>query len=340
VDHSEVTDNFEALLQQFARKRILLLGDLVLDRYWWGDAFRLSPEAPVPVLLKRKVDAKPGGAANTAVNLVSLGADVEVLGAVGADAEARELQQALKVSGIRRVELVELSNRPTTTKTRLIAGHQHIVRVDEEEVSPLPQEYVDQVCATVRERLPDVDAIVLSDYAKGFLTPVLLQTVLKEARAAGVPTFADPKGLDVERYREVAYLKPNRMEAGQLAGMRARNHEDTLAAGRELRRRLPETNLLVTEAADGMTYFGTDGSEVHLAGMPQQVFDITGAGDTVMAAFALAVISGVEIREAIWIAIQAANIAIKVMGAARVTARELWQALEQYPIPSRGGLGV
>jgi D-beta-D-heptose 7-phosphate kinase/D-beta-D-heptose 1-phosphate adenosyltransferase len=324
-------------IEAFVGQRVLVLGDLVLDRYWRGAANRLSPEAPVPVLLKQSVDAKPGGAANTAANLASLGADVEIHGAVGHDTAASELREALQASGVNRLRLLTLPGRPTTTKTRIVASHQQVVRLDEEETTPLADADAGTVRAQIRESLPQAAAVVVSDYAKGFLTPALLRGVLDDARAAGVATFIDPKGADHTRYRGAAYLKPNRPETGILAGQPARNHRETLAAARVLRSRLPGTNLLVTEAEDGMTFLGTDGAEIHVARPARQVFDITGAGDTVLAAFSLAIVSGWTPEKAVWLATVAAEIAIATFGAARVSLDQLRSAMmsEAAPVSAR-----
>jgi D-glycero-beta-D-manno-heptose-7-phosphate kinase len=312
-----------SLLSRFSQQRLLVTGDLILDRYWWGEASRLSPEAPVPVLLKKRVSALPGGAANTAANIAALSAQVEVLGVLGDDDAGRELLALLAERGMGASAVQREAGRPTTTKTRLIAGNQHLLRVDEEEHAPLPAELLAQLATSAAALMASVHAVVVSDYAKGLCAPAFLQSLLSAARAQQRPSFLDPKGSDAERYRGVDYLKPNRLELGILAGRSVRNHAETLEAGRSLRDRLTGTNLLVTEAADGMTYFGADGQEHHVQSEARRIFDITGAGDTVMATFAVAITAGAHPKEAMELASAAAAIAITQQGCATVSVDQL-----------------
>ncbi len=315
------------LVEAFSSLKIIAIGDVILDRYWWGEASRLSPEAPVPVLLKRKVTALPGGAANAAANVAALGARVELMGVVGEDPEARELRGALAEKGIGVAALVSSPDRPTTTKTRLIAEHQQLLRVDEEETSAIDGLLAARVLQGFAEQLSTADAVIISDYAKGLLTGDLLSHLIAEANRAGKPAFIDPKGHDPLRYRGANFLKPNRLELGILAGRPVRSHEDTLIAGRHLRDLLGGVNLLVTEAAEGMSFFGAAGEEFHVPSHSRQVFDITGAGDTVIASFALAVAAGASIPDAMRLASLAAEITIAKVGAATVSPGELNQAL-------------
>lgn len=315
------------LVDSFHKLKIIVVGDIVLDRYWWGEASRLSPEAPVPVLVKKNTTARPGGAANTAANVAALGASVELIGLVGEDREADELQQALAQEAIASTGLLRSPSRPTTTKTRLIAGHQHVVRLDEEETAPISNELAGSIAASFTAQIAGSSAVLISDYAKGLLTPYLLGLLLEAARQAAKPVFVDPKGLDIVRYQGATCLKPNRLELGLLTGQSIRNHSETLAAGRHLRDQLNGTNLLVTEAADGMTYFAANGEEFHSASQSRQVFDITGAGDTVLAAFSLSMAAGATVPDALRIASLAAGISIATLGAATVSPQQLRDAL-------------
>jgi rfaE bifunctional protein kinase chain/domain len=320
-----------SLETSFRAQRVLLVGDLILDRYWWGTASRLSPEAPVPVLLKQRATFRPGGAANAAANVAALGARAELIGMIGADEAGEELRRVLRVEGIGEEGLVVVPGRPTTTKTRLIAGHQQLVRVDEEECGPVTGVVAEQVLQAVGARLAGASALLVSDYAKGLLSREMVQALLGRAREAGVPSFVDPKAMDWERYRGATYLKPNRGELGLLCGRAVRDHAETLEAGRwlrdQLRDQLGGTNLLVTEAADGMTLFAASGEEWHCVHPPREVYDITGAGDTVLAAFALSIGAGMSGVEAMRVASVAAGITIGVMGAATVSAAALEREL-------------
>lgn len=312
------------ILKKFPGQRILVLGDVILDWYWWGQASRLSPEAPVPVVRKQRTTLQPGGAGNTAANLAALGARVSLFGVTGLDSYARELEAALDAYGIETSGLVEDHSRPTTTKTRVIAAHQQVVRIDEESTEPISAFIADAILATLKQSLGDADAVVASDYAKGFLTPRLLKGVIGEARRAGKRVFADPKGADASRYQGVFLLKPNRLELGLLNGLPpATTHDETLAAGSRLAASMPGTHILVTEGSEGMTLFAGSHAPEHVAPTPRQVFDVTGAGDTVLAVVAMAVTAGASWSQAMQLAAEAAGIAIGQMGSVAVSLDQL-----------------
>jgi D-beta-D-heptose 7-phosphate kinase/D-beta-D-heptose 1-phosphate adenosyltransferase len=311
-----------SLLDQFATRRLLVLGDVILDRYWWGDSQRLSPEAPVPIVRMQRSTVRAGGAANTAANLVSLGASVELFGVTGADQAAAELRSVIEQAGIRTF-LEADATRPTTTKTRVVALHQQVVRVDQEETEPVAEEFASRIAGKIVERIPQCEAVVFSDYAKGFLTPSLTRQVIAAARQAGVLTFIDPKGAGYEAYMGCSVLKPNRAELALLTHQPVRNHGEALAAGRRLRSMMPGTAILVTEGAEGMTWFAPDGAETHADSIVKQVFDVTGAGDTVLAVVALAITAGASPREALDLASRAASIVVGAVGTATVTREQL-----------------
>jgi D-beta-D-heptose 7-phosphate kinase/D-beta-D-heptose 1-phosphate adenosyltransferase len=311
------------ILKLFPGQRILVLGDVILDWYWWGNASRLSPEAPVPVVRKQRTTLQPGGAGNTAANLAALGARVSLFGVTGGDSHADELKAALKASGVETSGLIADAGRPTTTKTRVIAAHQQVVRVDEEATHPISTETADAILKAVRDDLNNAAAIVISDYAKGFLTPPLLDAVIGEARRLGKRVFADPKGADAARYRGVFLLKPNRLELAVLTGMPTDAHAEVLAAGSRLAASMPGTHILVTEGSEGMTLFADEKPPEHLAPAPRQVFDVTGAGDTVLAVTAMAVTAGASWADTMRLASEAAGIAIGQMGSVAVRLESL-----------------
>jgi D-beta-D-heptose 7-phosphate kinase / D-beta-D-heptose 1-phosphate adenosyltransferase len=330
--------NLSAVLRHFPGQDILIIGDVILDRYWWGEALRLSPEAPVPVVRKQRATVRPGGAANTAANLAALGATAHLVGLVGSDREAGELQGALLECGVAVDFLISENTRPTTTKTRVIASHQQIVRVDEEDTALMPSETEGRAREVIAERLERASAVVISDYAKGFLTPSLLNFVTAAAGRAGKRVFVDPKGADFHRYQGCFLMKPNRMELSILTGLPARNHEETVAAGNRLSADMSGTMILVTEGADGMTLFKDSRPVEHIASAPRQVYDVTGAGDTVLAALSLAISAGASYRDAMELATEAAAIAISTMGTATVELRQLEIALHATVPPSAGAL--
>src|SRR5580692_2886791 len=323
----ESLNELRAFLETFPSNRLLVLGDVILDRYWWGECDRLSPEAPVPIVRKQRSTVRPGGAANTAANLVALGAAVAVAGVVGFDGPAAELRSELKASGIAAF-LVEDPARPTTSKTRIMALHQQVARVDEEETTALPDDLAEAVARWVAGELPSCQGVVISDYSKGFLTPGLLARAIALANAKGCRTFVDPKGADYKRYSGCFLLKPNRLELGHLTSMPVRNRDEILKAGRTLSSWMPGTTILVTEGADGMTVFSPDGREEHVSSVRRQVFDVTGAGDTVLATVSLAICAGATLRHAVELASRAAAIAVSGMGTVAVTREQLAGALE------------
>jgi D-beta-D-heptose 7-phosphate kinase/D-beta-D-heptose 1-phosphate adenosyltransferase len=330
--------NFSAVLRHFPGQRILTIGDVILDRYWWGEASRLSPEAPVPVVRKQRSTVRPGGAANTAANLAALGATPLLVGLVGTDRESQELQGALLECGVAVDSLISETTRPTTTKTRVIASHQQIVRVDEEDIAPIPREAEERARDVIAERLESASAVVISDYAKGFLTPSLLNFVTAAAGRAGKRVFVDPKGEDYNRYQGCFLMKPNRLELSILTGLPARNHEETLAAGSRLSALMPDAMILVTEGADGMTLFAGSRPVEHHATAPRQVYDVTGAGDTVLATLSLAISAGASYRDAMELASEAAAIAIGTMGTTTVKLLQLETALNAPEQPGAGAV--
>jgi D-beta-D-heptose 7-phosphate kinase/D-beta-D-heptose 1-phosphate adenosyltransferase len=323
----------EAILKRFPGQRILVLGDVILDRYWWGEASRLSPEAPVPVVRLERSTVRPGGAGNTAANLVAMGASVSLFGVTGEDAQAAELKAVLTECGVPAEHLLADSSRRTTSKTRVVAMHQQVVRVDDENTSAISEQLASAAALAVAAELDASGAIVISDYAKGFLTPGLLETVLARANQAGRPVFVDPKGSDYMRYRGSTFLKPNRGELGLLTGMPVTNHQEAVAAGRRLSSLMPGTLVLVTEGAEGMTLFADSQQTEHVASTPRQVFDVTGAGDTVLAALAMGITAGATPRQAMRLALEAAGIAIAQMGAVAVSLQEMREI-----IPDHSGL--
>jgi len=329
--------NSEALiriLRCFPGRRVLVAGDVILDRYWWGDASRLSPEAPVPVVRKQRATAHPGGAANTAANLTALGAAVELFGVTGADPEAAELKSVLRECGVGSITLFADPSRPTTTKTRVIATHQQIVRVDVEDTAPLTAEIANALLAALLSRLPVADALVVSDYAKGFANSDLLARLIDAARKAGTPVFIDPKGSGFDRYLGATLLKPNRLELGLLTGLPVRNHEETLQAGCRLSAAMPGTDVVVTEGAEGLTRFAGGEARESVKPAPRQVYDVTGAGDTVLAVLAMAICAGAPHRDAMELAAEAAAIAIGLMGTAAVALSQLETAVADQGSPA------
>ena len=326
-----VRSEFDPILKRFSGRRLVVLGDVVLDRYWWGEASRLSPEAPVPVVLAQRSTTRPGGAANVAANLAALGATVELFGVIGVDSGAAELRDALRDCGIGSEFLFEEPGRPTTTKTRVIALHQQVVRVDHEDTTPVSESCAARTLARAAERLPQADGVVISDYAKGFLSPPVLSRLIAMAVEMGKPVFVDPKGADHSRYLGCTLLKPNRAELSLLTRLPVRSHEETITAGIDLAARMPGTRVLVTEGQDGMTLFDEARPPEHVAGLPRQVYDVTGAGDTVLATLALSICAWRFLRAGDAAGDSRRGVAVGLVGTATVSRGDLETALSEIP---------
>lgn len=328
MQHS-ITDKTEliALLEKIPATRVLVVGDVMLDRYWSGSASRLSPEAPVPVVALKRVTHLPGGAANVAANIAALGGEVILIGAAGADEGGGRLREALRERGMADDGLITFSGRPTTTKTRVLVHNQQIARVDDETSEPLTGEEERQIIEEVNSVIDSADAVVLSDYAKGCLTEKVLAAVIDAAGRHGKTVIVDPKSRDMSRYSRATFLTPNLSEALQAAGLDGGGEEmaDTAAA-----RILADTAvewLLITLGEHGMKLFRTGDQPMHFPSMARQVFDVTGAGDTVVALLAAALAAGAETPAATTLANLAAGLAVEKVGTTVVTRKELKHSL-------------
>ena len=319
-------ESVDGLVQRFRRARVLVVGDLMLDEFIWGRVNRISPEAPVPVVWVQSESLMPGGAANVANNLQALGAQVSVVGVIGEDRWGELLLHELTSRAIDTSGVVRL-DRPTTVKTRVIAHHQQVVRVDREQPEPLPEKTVSALIRAVTERLEQVEAVILEDYGKGVITRRLLEAVIPMAREQRKIITVDPKQEHFDLYQGVTALTPNRIEAGEAVGRELKSDADVQRAGEEILRRLRAQAALITMGEDGMWLFEQGGGQTRIPTVAQEVFDVAGAGDTVIAAFTLALASGAAMSQAARIANHAAGIVVGKVGVAVVTPRELLTAL-------------
>ena len=326
------TARLRQLIGQARNRRVLCVGDIMLDRFVYGVVSRISPEAPVPVLRQTRAASMPGGAANVARNLASLGLEAVIIGAVGPDEAGTELSALLNASAGITARLVTLESRPTTLKTRLVAGGQQLMRLDAEEIGPPDAASEQALIAGINELAPGVSAILLSDYAKGLLTGAVIPAALAAARRHAIPVIADPKGADFRRYGAVDILKPNASELALALGLPTSTTADVETALAAARRSLPARSVVVTRAAQGMSYISGDEAPRHVSGKAREVFDVSGAGDTSLAALAAAIIAGATLEEAVSVAILASGIAVGKSGTATVSAAELLEAAE-----GRGG---
>jgi D-beta-D-heptose 7-phosphate kinase/D-beta-D-heptose 1-phosphate adenosyltransferase len=310
-------------LSIFPGRRVLIVGDVMLDEYIWGEVRRISPEAPVPVVEIRRRTYVPGGAANTAANVVSLGGTALLGGVVGGDPAATHLGKALEQGGVHATGLMVDAERPTTTKTRIIAHSQQVVRADWEQCRPLPASGEDALLAWVERQLPAVEACILSDYAKGVISVRLAEQVIRGARQAGKPVVADPKGTNLAKYRGATVVKPNLHEAGQLVKQEIHDDAALLEVGRQLIGMLDGAALLITRGAQGMSLFRHGLPPVHIPALARNVFDVTGAGDTVIGTLAMSLAAGATLEQAAQLANRAAGIAVGKVGTTAVTLEEL-----------------
>ena len=314
------------LTEQLATARVLVVGDVMLDRYWWGSVTRISPEAPVPVVRLQRSSLAAGGAANVAANIVGLGAKPILIGIVGNDPEAQLLRGVLSDCGVAPDDLIETANRPTTAKTRVVAHGQQVVRVDRETEGSLTAEDAEKVVKKVSDTLELVDAIVVSDYAKGMLTNAVLSEILDSARVKGISVLVDPKGKDYSKYRGSTLLTPNRREAAEACKLEDCGSSVVEIAGTRLLTEIGGS-VLITQGDEGMTLFQADREPLHYLAMAREVYDVTGAGDTVIATVATALATGATLARAAQMANTAAGIVVEQVGTTTISASELHLAL-------------
>lgn len=309
---------------------VFVLGDVMLDKYVYGRIERISPEAPIPVLRHQSEKSMLGGAGNVARNIVALGGKAVLAGALGDDPEGVSLTDALAEGEGIVGKFIRLEGHPTTTKVRYVAGGQQILRLDIEQVCPLEADGIDVICDGLLEEIADISAIVLSDYAKGLLVPELARRVIDIARSHNVPVVVDPKTCDVARYAGATVLTPNAQEAALISGVDCVDDDHAALAAKLLQERAGVGSVVVTRGAQGMTVFDpaeSDGAIAHVHTSAVEVFDVSGAGDTVVAVMALALASGASVQSAARIGNAAAGISVGKRGTAVVQARELAAAL-------------
>ncbi len=316
----------------FDQARVLVVGDIMLDRYWEGGTSRISPEAPVPVVKVEQIVDRPGGAGNVALNIAALGASASLLGYTGDDEMADSLQDMLGGAGV-HCTFTRIAGHPTITKLRVISRHQQLIRLDFEEPAPPPGS--PSLSDGLQSQLAGCGALVLSDYAKGALDQSV--SLIATATAMGVPVLVDPKGADFARYRGATLLTPNLHEFEAVVG-RCTSEGELVARGQNLMQELDLGALLVTRGEHGMTLLRPGLDELHLPARAREVFDVTGAGDTVIGVLAAAVAGGASLPQAVALANIAASIVVGKLGTAVVSAPELRRAVQQEQGSERGAM--
>lgn len=316
-------------LQDFSKTKVLVIGDVMLDRYWWGDVRRISPEAPVPVVELRNSTYSPGGAANVAVNIAGLGAQPLLFGVTGDDTEANQLKTAIESAGVTTAHIMSVVGRPTTVKTRLVAHSQHVARIDHETKNDIDAVCEESFLSELTHHIDDSDAIVVSDYAKGLLTDVLLAEILTRARATGKPVLVDPKGKNYTKYQGSTVITPNRAEAADACGLDSSLNNLVDVAGQQLLSDLDINAVLITQGEAGMTLFQRSQEPIHFQTAARKVYDVTGAGDTVIATLATALGGGADLETATRLANIAAGIVVEQVGTSSISLSDLKTAIDE-----------
>ena len=314
------------VITNFKRAKILVIGDLILDEFIWGKVSRISPEAPVPVVWVNSESFMPGGAANTANNIHALGAQAFICGVIGSDERGRILTDELRRKNIDVEGIVIDSERPTTLKTRVIAHHQQVVRIDREKVDDIDDNVIGQIVTFLKEKINDVDAVLIEDYGKGMIVPRLLQEVVPLVQKHEKIITVDPKENHFSFYQNITLITPNHHEAARATGKDLKTEEDLEKAGEAL---LAQKNqaVLITLGEEGMRLFEKGRKSVHIPTVAQEVFDVSGAGDTVISTATVALASGASMLEAAHIANYAAGVVVGKVGVAVVTQEELLERL-------------
>lgn len=312
-----------SILDNFANVKVLVVGDIMLDRYWWGNVKRISPEAPVPIVELQRSTFAPGGSANVAANIAGLGATAYLVGTVGTDRDSDTLTGLLEGANVSTDWLVPVGNRPTSVKTRVIAHSQQVVRVDQETTVAFSDEDHELLWEKISAALPEVDAIVVSDYAKGLLSVSLLWRLIDAARSHGKMVLVDPKGKNYSRYTGASLLTPNRREAADACNLDEDVPDFVNIAGSQLLNDLDLAMVLVTQGEDGMTLFEKEKEPVHLSTTAKEIYDVTGAGDTVIGSLSVAFGAGMGFLEAARIANFAAGLVVEQVGTTAITREML-----------------
>ncbi len=312
---------WRSLIRKFRTKRVAVLGDLMLDKYIWGRVSRISPEAPIPVVEVTRDTSRLGGAGNVYQNILALGGSALLVGMVGRDKEGSWIRKKVAdPSGI-----IITSTRPTTVKTRIIAHQQQLVRVDQERREPIPSLIEKKILRILGEG--GFDGILISDYDKGLITETLLRRVLPQAEKHGIPVFADPKVEHFFAFSPVTLITPNHVEAEKAVRQECSSDEGVEKAGRAILSAVAAKYLILKRGERGLSVFERGKRAVHIPAVAREVFDVTGAGDTVLAAASLALLAGATIREAAYLANAAAGVVVGKLGTASLSPSELLAAL-------------
>ena len=319
-------DRLNSIRSNFNNKRVLILGDLMLDEYLIGSVKRISPEAPVPVVDIEEQQVRFGGAANVALNIHTLGCTPVLVGVLGSDSDGDRFRDLMREHGLSDCGLVSVENRPTTLKTRVIGDMQHITRIDRESKSYLSGADEQALIRVVKEQIPESDGIILQDYNKGVLTEHVIESVIEEANRLGKLVTVDPKFVNFLKFKDISLFKPNIKETEEALALQISNEEDLITAGRKLLAQLSAKSVLITRGPKGMTLFEGSGEVTHVQTMARKIADVSGAGDTVISTLTAALLGGANYREAATMANFAAGIVCEEVGIVPVGLNKLFKA--------------
>ena len=322
-------EKFKYFFKNSERPKILVVGDLILDEYIWGGVQRISPEAPVPILETRSENLALGGAANVANNLVGLGCEVHLCGAIGQDEKGDKLLQTIHDRSIQTEGIFRFVHRPTTSKMRIIAHNQQILRVDKEDNRPITEETEKKLIQYINQVIPGMDGIICSDYHKGILTEKVIKAVMHRAQKSEKSVIVDPKSSDFSLYKGATVITPNLREVARSVPIKIKDKEDLGRAAEYLLNLTKAQAILITQGKDGMSLYQNKEKPVSIPTVAKEVFDVTGAGDTVISVFSMAVFVGFDKKEAAWLSNMAASVVVGKVGTAVVTLEEINEFLQE-----------
>jgi D-beta-D-heptose 7-phosphate kinase / D-beta-D-heptose 1-phosphate adenosyltransferase len=322
-------EKFKCFFNTSERPKILIVGDLILDEYIWGGVHRISPEAPVPILETRSENLALGGAANVANNLVGLGCEVHLCGAIGQDEKGDKLLQTIHDRSIQTEGIFRFVHRPTTSKMRIIAHNQQILRVDKEDNRPITEETEKKLIQYINQIIPGMDGIICSDYHKGILTEKVIKAIMHRAQKYQKSVIVDPKSSDFSLYKGATVITPNLREVDRSVPIKINDKEDLGRSAEYLLNLTKAQAILITQGKDGMSLFQNKEEPVSIPTVAKEVFDVTGAGDTVISVFSMAVFVGFDYKEAAWLSNMAASVVVGKVGTAVVTLEEINEFLQE-----------
>ncbi len=325
---------FSNLMRGFSKSNVLVIGDLILDKFIWGDVTRISPEAPVPVVHVQNESSMPGGAANVSCSISALNGKTAILGVIGNDSDGKLLKKQLKCFADIKGLIID-PKRNTILKTRIVARHQQVVRVDHECLSEFNKKITDKIISYIKKNAACFDAVIIEDYGKGVVSPQLIKEVVSIAKKKKLIVTVDPKEEHFSYYKGVTCLTPNQHEAEKAIGIKITNEKTLFEVGKKFLRKLDCSSVLITRGENGMCLFEKGKKPFQIPTRAQEVFDVSGAGDTVIAAFTLALASGANLQEAAQISNYAAGVVVGKIGVGTCTQDELKAKLVEQDISGR-----